>query len=353
MQPSFPLFTESGPKAESNWRGVVLLGRNVQSYKFALARSLLDIAASGAIAVSLEDLALPFAHQLCDHLKLADKQGSSQSSTFLNACRASNDGECSEEELRTITIRQGFNNVLDAFHIVGQDPVPTRFFAVSGTGMNRIVHLTDEAIALATGPQAGNLQREADARWRLVETAWEIGVSTRVLSTIPITYNEMDELLYVGAGRRQSITGIRGAISGYQKGRCFYCNRGIDTEAGSPFLADVDHVFPHRLQRVLSATGPNLDGVWNLALACRDCNRGTGGKSDRLPHRDFLNRLWARNEYYIFSHHPLRETLILQTGRNLQQRVDFLNTVWREASALGLPSWSPVQVEESVWTAQP
>jgi hypothetical protein len=47
MQPSTPLFTESGLKAERNWRGVVLLGQNTQSHKFALASALLDVAESG------------------------------------------------------------------------------------------------------------------------------------------------------------------------------------------------------------------------------------------------------------------------------------------------------------------
>jgi len=68
-----PSFTGSGPKAESNWRGVVLLSRNVQSYKFALARAVLDTAASGQDTASLEQLPLPFAEQLCTHLGISTK----------------------------------------------------------------------------------------------------------------------------------------------------------------------------------------------------------------------------------------------------------------------------------------
>ena len=97
LQPTIPSFTGSGPKAESNWRGVVLLGRNVQSYKFALARTVLDIAASGQDTASLEQLALPFAEQLCTHLKTADKPGTPTRSPMLDACRKHNQGELGQE----------------------------------------------------------------------------------------------------------------------------------------------------------------------------------------------------------------------------------------------------------------
>ena len=56
------------------------------------------------------------------------------------------------------------------------------------------------------------------------------------------------------------------------------------------------------------------DQIWNLVLSCKDCNRGSNGKFEKIPHIDFyfLNK---RNNYYIESHHPLRETIINQTGK--------------------------------------
>src|SRR3712207_8407361 len=53
----------------------------------------------------LEELAAPFARHLCDHLKLVDKQTTSQSSKFLNSCRAFNRGDRSEDELVSTTAR--------------------------------------------------------------------------------------------------------------------------------------------------------------------------------------------------------------------------------------------------------
>lgn len=37
------LFVDKDPGLDTSWRSIILLGRNVASYKFALAKSLLDI----------------------------------------------------------------------------------------------------------------------------------------------------------------------------------------------------------------------------------------------------------------------------------------------------------------------
>ena len=68
----------------------------------------------------------------------------------------------------------------------------------------------------------------------------------------------------------------------------------------------------------------NLDGVWNLVLACRQCNRGTAGKFAQVPAKSLLERLHRRNNYLIDSHHPLRRTLIKQTGASIPERERFL-----------------------------
>jgi hypothetical protein len=47
----------------------------------------------------------PFARHIGEHLKLADKQATSQSSRFLDSCRRFNLGELSEEELTEVTVR--------------------------------------------------------------------------------------------------------------------------------------------------------------------------------------------------------------------------------------------------------
>jgi hypothetical protein len=70
-------FFSKSPTLDSNWRAVVLFGRNVASYKLALAKTLLTMAARPDDRVSLEDLAVPFAKQICEHLSQVDKQTTS------------------------------------------------------------------------------------------------------------------------------------------------------------------------------------------------------------------------------------------------------------------------------------
>ena len=53
---------------EGNWRAIILFGRNVASYKFALGKSLMELAGLERTEVRLEELAVPFARNLCDHV---------------------------------------------------------------------------------------------------------------------------------------------------------------------------------------------------------------------------------------------------------------------------------------------
>ena len=201
-----------------------------------------------------------------------------------------------------------FNNVIDAFHIVGQSEVTQRFF-IDERSRGGGIRITDAFSKLLESEQSPNLSEETEARWRLVETAWELGVSRSLVS---VKHDSVTEALFVidSAKRRRSITGARTALSGYQKGHCFYCFSGFSLLGSAP--PDIDHFFPHSLKAIDS--GGHIDGIWNLVLACARCNRGSSGKFDRVPSLRLLERLNTRNEFLIASHHPLRETLMQQTG---------------------------------------
>ena len=121
-------FQEEAPSLETYWRSIILFGRNVASYKFALSESLLDLAKEDKTIVSLDDLAIPYAQHLCEHLKTAPKQATSSTSRFLEACKQFNEGMISEDELRATTVSLGFNNVIDAFHNVNGGEIPIRFY---------------------------------------------------------------------------------------------------------------------------------------------------------------------------------------------------------------------------------
>ncbi len=56
MADSVEEFKEQYPSLESYWRSIILFGRNVASYKFALAKSLLELAPAGKSEITLEAL---------------------------------------------------------------------------------------------------------------------------------------------------------------------------------------------------------------------------------------------------------------------------------------------------------
>lgn len=191
------------------------------------------------------------------------------------------------------------------------------------------LRLTNDFYSLANQLEFNDLLQETEGRWRLVETAWNLSLPTRV---VHISYDTDTNNLQVplSSQRRVNITSSRNALNGYQKGRCFYCFRPISLDINSPELADVDHFFPHSLKNC--TLDKPIDGVANLVLACKSCNRGEKGKFDRLPALKLLERLYKRNEYLIKSHHPLRETLMLQTGVKEYERRDFLQNAYNCAS---------------------
>jgi hypothetical protein len=322
-----------------DFRRVVLRGANVASYKFALAKSILALAEYGATSASLEELAVPFSRELCTHLQDIDTQSTSAGSRFLDACRHFNAGRITEDELVTTTALLGFNNVIDAFHVVGRAEITTRFFTDERQQSLRGIRFTDELLTLAAERGAGPpLQAEAESRWRLVESAWHERRATG--SSLHVAYDRPSEMIVRGMlGRRRSITWVRPSLSGYQAGACFYCGAPITPLPGLGNSADVDHYFPH----MLMARGLfiDLDDVWNLVLACPVCNRGEGGKFDRLPHGDFLETLWQRNERLIASHHPLRESIITATGVSPAARLEFLRSVQTRATENARAEWRP------------
>jgi len=337
-------FLANDPTEENRWRAIILFGRNVASYKFALGKSLLELAGQEKNFVTLDELAVPFSRNLCEHLALNNHQlqGKKTNTKFLNACRDFNNNQISNSDLIESTVRNGFVNVIDAFHNVGTggQTVGCSFYEDERKSKSaKGIRIRDEILKLTTSQQSDNLCSEIEARWRLVETAWGLQIP---VSTVSVSYDKDIEELFINTERgRVSITGCRDALSGYQKGHCFYCSAYISTVSSSNFLAEVDHLIPHKLRKHLVHT--DLNGVWNLVLSCEECNRGKGGKSDRLPNTNYLKNLYTRNEWYICSNHPLAETIINQTGRTTETRKAFLLDTFNAANTL-MPSnefWCP------------
>ncbi len=340
---SRPLFLDRDPDPLDQWRAIVLYGRNVASYKFALAESLLALGSQEREFVSLEELAIPFSRAVRRHLALEEKQGTQPTSRFLEACKDANAGALSETQVLEKTVQLGFQNVIDAFHRVGSSDIPNRFFLDERGGASKGIRILPTLITTSRERNALSLAEENEARWRLVETAWSLQVP---IGSIQVERDRNAEQLFIrDKEQRKSITGVRDALMGYQRGACFYCRAVISVRAGHEACADVDHVLPWALRELMAPH--SVDGAWNLVLACQPCNRGPSGKFDRLPSLNLLEALFRRNEYYIQSHHPLRETLVNQTGAKPQERQAFLQSKW-DACRPARPGepWEPQLLDE-------
>ena len=347
-------FVDVEPTLENYWRAIILFGKNTASYKFALAKSLIDISLERkSDLITLDDLALPYALHLAEHLKHSPKQSTAKTSQFIQACQGYNEGNIDEDKLIQITKKEGFKYVLDAFHVVNTKAISERFydvvneeFFIDERKFNKGIRLTDNLFKLfyLYDNSAKDLNQETESRWNLVEKAWELNINKNLIA---VEFDQETKELFTHDTKhnRTNITTSRGALNGYQKSRCFYCFKEISISSVDDLLADVDHFFPHLLKPQVATAGccrpVNVDGVWNLVLSCPECNRGENGKFAQVPSLELLERLHTRNEYLIGSHHPLRETLIMQTGNTERDRKYFLDKSYRFSKINLIHVWQP------------
>lgn len=321
---------------ETQWRSIILFGRNSATYKFAFAKSLLDLAKREKTHITLEELSIPFAQNIVEHLKINDKQGNASSSKFLDKCREYIKGSIKEDELYFWTEKLGFLNVVDAFQNVNGDLIRNQFYTKDYDNENKRITIHDSLLKLKESFQFQNFEQEVEARWRLVETAWSLQINPNLLE---VKYDENKTIFFVENNlmRRVDLTSVRDALNGYQKGKCFYSFQDISINDPNN-MAEVDHFIPHMSLRLINNTQININGVWNLVLADKSINRD---KSSKLPKREYLLRLFKRNEFYIESKHPLAETIINQTGRNKEQRAKYLESQYNQAISFLGNQWKP------------
>ena len=188
-----------------------MFGKNSASYKFALGKSLLSLAQEGRTRLTLDELAVPFSRHICDHLKTGKKQGTSNSSKFLEICRQFNAGEITLKQLQKGTAQYGFQDVIDKFHNLNAEKSDQAQFYVDERNSGGGIQLTDSIHQLAHSPQLKNLESEIESRWNLVEHAWSLGISQKNLRLVE-TDLEVEQLFVIDKTRRINMTSIRGAI---------------------------------------------------------------------------------------------------------------------------------------------
>jgi len=331
-------FQENDPSLESQWRSIILFGKNSATYKFAFGKSLLEIVSKEQNTVSLKDLSPIFVNSILEHLKKNDRQGNSNSSTFLNVCRKYNKGEIDYDNLLNVTEKYGFVNVVDAFQNVNGESIPSEFYEKDYNGANKNIVISDELLKLKESFQFANFIEEVEARWNLVETAWNLEINPNLLE---VKIDTDLETLFIESNvmRRKDISSAKASLNGYQKGKCYYSFQDISINSGDDNLCAIDHFFPHVHKIKMNDSGANVNGIWNLVLSDKFVNLS---KSTKIPELRYLERLYKRNEFYVASKHPLGETIVNQTGKTSSERKRFLQRQYDLSVNLAIQKWKPL-----------
>jgi hypothetical protein len=311
------------PTAVTSWRMAILMGVNSRTYKFALGAALLDMARAGQEAVTLEEVAVPYAQRLAEHAEQYP-QGP------VTAVGGGKDFLTVLAEEREATLKAGHptdrliaaavasmpSMVMQKFHnLRGIGQINHSFYELRGRGAARQLVLSPQLHALARHEL---LAEELMTRWAIVEASFDAGIGQGLVGS-GMTLSE-DGHQFVPYGRRVSLAKVRPALTGFQHGRCFYCHEPLSTVPGA---VHVDHVYAFSHMTRTSWAGPDLNGVWNLVASCSACNLA---KSARPPTGDEVERLLARNNAIAASPHPLRRTLertmATPTGRPAKTSTD-------------------------------
>lgn len=328
----------------STWRSIILIGDNDKCYKFALGKSLLHFTKLQKTEINFEDFISVYSNEICSHLKNAPIQGSNRkpNGKVINSCISYNNNEITKDQLIN-TIKKDEWVVFKKFHLIKGGFVDYKYFDVKKILRSKKIILTDNILKLRDNYQFKNLVQETDGRWNLLERSWELKIPEKLLM---IESDINSEKLFVKKkNKRLNITGSRNGLNGYHNGKCFYCNKNISIISNQLDTSDIDHFFPLFLEE--KGILKNLNGVWNLVLCCKSCNRGTGGKFDRLADLKYLEKLEVRNNNLILSHDPLRQTLLMQTGKTSLARNKFLNFNFFKATEFLIHSnWKPKIIYE-------
>ena len=334
---------------ETNFRSTFLLGANTATYKFALAKSLIELDQTPKTFISLDELSPIYAKHLVEHLKTGKRQlTGSGISKLLNSLYLYSQGQISEELMLGVTKAEGFKYVLDAFHNLPNQQKALVFFEKSIQDRKQGITLTDNLFKIFESTDFNNFESEIEGRWNLVESTWSED------KVINVQYDNNTEKLYylkpvsnnsfLHSHLRTDLTSIRKPLNGYQKGKCFYCFRHISIKSNQENTCDVDHVIPMSIQYG-TIYDLQLNNVWNLVLACQQCNRWEqGGKASQMPKLHFMHRLHQRNEYLIESNHPLKENIIQMSGKKSEQRLAFILYHYDFSCNISKSSWAPKEI---------
>jgi len=321
-------FYEARPTELTAWRMAILMGANTRTYKFALGRALLDLALRESDKPSLRELATLYSSNLLNHAPhypQVSQKADLGPDDFLSLLSQEVDESAAQggptERLVAAAMESMPRMVMQKFHnLRGSTELPAKFYEIEGVGTKRFVVLTPAMRSVALNPGSGVLVDEIEARWSLVETAFDAGIGPSLVATgVEVS---ADGKTLVDKVRRVNIAHLRDSLIGFQYGLCFLCQEAIINLHQD---VHVDHMLPFSLMKSGVWSGPDLNGVWNLTVTHAECNLQ---KSSSIPDPTKMNRLIARNEAIMGSPHVLKKTIALALGATSEERNKFYSFVW-------------------------
>jgi len=328
----------------NTFRTILLFGRNVSTYKFAFCSALLNHNAKDQLKYS--DLRDDFLKELLKHYQINPKQYQGGANSVTNAFDGYIKSDKTKDDwnqLLKVAERNIYNNVFDAFQNVGGGTISKDYMLFEHDKLNRKLVLTDNLNSILESPRLINsIKKENEARWKIVEEAWKNNLSVNMLEYVDGDFYSND--LFTNA--RVNLRSAVDVLLPYQKGKCFYClnkvNRNVDKEEDD--FPDVDHFFPLSMLDIVSARKINANGVWNLVVACKKCNRGESGKFNRPADKIFFDKLLSRNLYYYQEHkHSLKNSILISlNARNNKDIERKMNTIYNQFRYI--EGWKPKNI---------
>lgn len=301
------------------WRAIILYGLNQATYKMALGQTLIHFCQNGKSKISMSELAEEFFQLYLKRLENGKPQlfQPNRRTAMEKIIDLYKLGKIDRVEAINKVEKEAFHDVIPCFHTVYNQQLPVKFYEKIETGLI----LTDHLFEILDSGDAAVFVDELEARWGLLEAAFEIKQNNSKL------INDIRKIYLMNGYERTDITNNKPVLNGYQNDVCFYCGEFM---AGDDI--HVDHVIPRQFIQ--------HDEVWNLVLAHGFCNEQ---KSDFLPSGIYIEKLIKRNEYFIESNHPIKQKLIEQLGNTPKKRSETILRIFDHAKLVLGVTWEGIK----------
>ncbi len=321
-------------------RAILLFGKNTATYKFALCHSLMNLNGDNLkTEIKYEDLSEDFVRELHKHHVSCPNQFNRKEPTKLEKAMDSHSrDEINFKRLLEIAQKDIYNNVFRAFQNLGDGTLSKKHMLFENHQSDKKLIITDRLAEILSDSSLVELvKRENQARWRVVEEAWSAGLSTNLVY-------DYEKQRFYRSDKKVNRVYLRSAVETlvpYQKGLCFFCSNLMTDIHGKEYelFPDVDHFFPLTLLSKEPILSVNPNGVWNLVIACNQCNRKE--KRANVPAEKFYNKLLLRNERFAIEHsHGLKFSILNSLGLSKASQIkDKMALIWKTFETR--EKWSP------------